>query len=379
MINKIIQHNVLDPWPWATGSINTLVTSPPYWRLRNYGVSGQLGLEETPEEYIANMVKVFREAWRVLRDDGTLWVNMGDTYMSGKGANGASSSYSQHSNAKNKKALIETVPGEFRPNDRPHPFIKPKDLVGMPWMLAFALRDDGWYLRQDIIWHKPNPMPESVNDRCTKAHEYIFLFSKDKKYYFDALAISTPYADKTYTTFGIKSKGYGDGSGLIASEKWANSVPVRKAKQWKTPDGCPTRQGSHGSFHSEGREKGAVGKSGNKKRKSSEERGCPEGTGKNQAGSVPWEGDRANKRSVWTVSTAAFKEAHFATFPPDLIVDCIKAGCPPGGIVGDFFMGAGTTAVVARKLNRNFQGLELNPAYIEIANARLIKELGLFI
>lgn len=374
-LNRILLHDALQPWPVEDCSINTIVTSPPYWALRDYGIEGQLGMEDTPEEYIVRMVQVFREAHRVLRDDGTMWINIGDTYFGGKGANGATDWYQRHSNAINKMALLTTQPGEFRPNDRPHPFLKPKDLVGIPWMLAFALRADGWYLRQDIIWHKPNPMPESTNDRCTKAHEYLFLFSKSRKYYFDAFSIATPFADKTYTTFGTERSGKGDDTGLIKSENWARNVPVRKPKEWKTPDGWDTRPGSHGNFHGEGREKGAVGKSGNKKRKSATERGCPsEGV----AGSVPWEGDRANKRSVWTVATAAFKEAHFATFPPALIIDCIKAGCPAGGTILDRFMGAGTTALVASKLGRNYLGLELNPEYIAIAEKRLRDDLGLF-
>lgn len=401
-LNKIYEHNVLNPWPLPDKSIDSIITSPPYRGLRDYKIEGQLGLEKSPEEFIDNMLKVFREAHRVLKDDGTLWVNIGDTYYGGKGMNGASTGYPQHSNAINAKALITTEPGQIRPQDRPHVFLKPKDLCGIPWMLAFALRADGWYLRQDIIWHKPNPMPESCQDRCTKSHEYIFLFSKSNRYYFDALSIATPYAEKTYTTFGTQPTGYGDGSGLIASEGWHERVPVRKPKEWKVPDGWDQGEGTHGKFHREGRgdskkkDSKVAGnpdtesaanlgkyrddqrKSGNKERKPATERGTPEGTGKNQAGSIPWVGDRANKRSVWTVPTSPFKDAHFATFPPDLIVDCIKAGCRGGGVL-DPFMGAGTTAVVARKLERNFVGLEINPKYITIANDRLRNELGMFL
>lgn len=219
-VNKIYEHNVMNPWPLPDKVSNTIVTSPPYWALRDYGVEGQLGLEKTPEEYIDNMVKVFREARRVLRDDGTLWLNIGDSFCA-------------------KRTGI----------------IKAKDLVGIPWMLAFALRADGWYLRQDIIWHKPNPMPESASDRCTKAHEYLFMFSKKSTYYYNAYAIRTPYQDKTFTAFGIESSGKGDGSGLVQSENWANDVPVRKPKQWKMPDGWDTGDGAHGSIHRNGRKK----------------------------------------------------------------------------------------------------------------------------
>lgn len=379
-LNKIIRHNVLEPWPLPEKSVNCIVTSPPYYGLRDYGIDGQIGLEETIEEYLERMIKVFSEAHRVLKDNGTIWVNIGDSYATGAGGN----------NMKNEKvnaiAGCSSLPGENGRKDNvsrarsplKHAEIKSKDLIGIPWMLAIALRSAGWYLRQDIIWHKPNPMPESVTDRCTKSHEYIFLFSKSKSYYFDAFSIATPYADKTFTAFGSESKGYGDGSGLIASENWHNSVKTRKPKDWKMPDGWDTGQGSHGSFHKNGREKG--------KRKGTEDpkMGINGNGFKGHSGNYDAEGNpigsgKANKRSVWTVSTRPFPEAHFATFPEELIVDCIKAGCPAGGIVLDPFMGAGTTALVSRKLDRNFIGFELNPDYIQIAETRLKKELGFFI
>lgn len=377
-------------------SVHCCVTSPPYYNLRDYKVKGQIGLEDTPEEFIECLVEVFREVRRVLRDDGVIWVNMGDSYAS-KGKNRTKEMATRKSGLKyglltQEQSLVQKskITGDY----------KAKDLMGMPWALAFALRNDGWYLRQDIIWAKLNPMPESCTDRCTKSHEYIFLLSKSPRYYYDAKAIATPYADKTYTTFGTINKGgYGDGTQMIASENWAQRVPERKPKVWKTPDGWDTGDGAHGSIHRNGRDKGEtaeyknlmrddknhtfrearIGKSGNLARKPASERGVPEGTGKNQQGSVPWEGDVANKRSVWNVATKSFPESHFATFPPELIIDCVKAGCPVDGIVLDPFFGAGTTGLVARKLGRNFIGIELNESYInDIAIPRLKKELGLF-
>jgi len=233
----------------------------------------------------------------------------------------------------------------FRALDGKHEVIKPKDLVGIPWRVAFALQADGWYLRQDIIWHKPNPMPESVTDRCTKAHEYIFLLSKSPKYYYDAEAI------------------------------------MQDAQIWTGRAACFDRSGNAVAEHillGQSAAQHRSRKSGNKARKPGVERGCPEGTGSNVCGNVPWEGAKANKRSVWTGTTKPFKDAHFATFPEELIVDCIKAGCPEGGIVLDPFGGAATTAVVAKKLLRHYTLCELNPDYITIANKRLRKELGLF-
>jgi DNA modification methylase len=370
-VNQILQGDALIRLKeFPDQRFHCCVTSPPYWGLRDYGASGQMGSEKSPEEFIEKMVVVFREVRRVLRNDGTLWVNIGDTYNAYKANTGDTKYAGKAGRPVHAKGL--TVPA-----------LKSKDLIGIPWMLAFALRADGWYLRQDIIWHKPNPMPESVNDRCTKAHEYFFLFSKSKNYYFDAYSIATDYKDKTLTTFGCELIGSGDGSKLIQSENWARDIKVHKPKEWKTPDGCPTRPGSHGSFHSEGREKGKKAKS-KTLREESAQRDEVNGRGFiGHSGNFDAEGKligsgKANKRSVWTVATAPFKEAHFATFPSELIVDCVKAGCPPGGIVLDPFIGAGTTGLVARKLDRNFIGIELNPKYIAIAENRLKTELGLF-
>lgn len=288
-------------------SVNCCVTSPPYWGLRDYGVDGQVGLEETPEDFINNLVLIFREVKRVLRDDGTLWLNIGDSYAtSSPGSGGGHAKEKRTGNMPNRKrSLFDGSNLKFN--------CKQKDLVGIPWMLAFALRSDGWYLRQDIIWSKPNPMPESVKDRCTKSHEYIFLLSKSKKYFYDSESIKTESISK-------------DSSNRDRDNTKLNNTPGRsKMKGLKTN-------------HYE----------------------------------------KSNKRSVWNVATKPYKDAHFATYPETLIVDCIKAGCPEDGIVLDPFMGAGTTAVVAKKLHRNYIGTELNEEYIKIAEQRLLNELGMF-
>jgi DNA modification methylase len=282
--------------PFADKSVHCCVTSPPYFGLRDYGVDGQLGLEKTPEEYVAGMVAVFREVKRCLRDDGTLWLNIGDSYASAsKGSGGPSAK--QLSNSGSRYAPIKL-----------HHGVKDKDLIGIPWMLAFALRADGWYLRSDIIWHKPNPMPESVTDRPTKAHEYVFLLSKSQTYYYDADAI----AEQTAYPVAADRRASGDYS--IGA----------------------------------GRNDGGLHRSG---------------------GFVS--GNIRNKRTVWTVTTQPYAEAHFATYPPALIEPCILAGCPVGGVVLDPFTGSGTTGEVAIRNGRSFVGTELNPDYITIAKNRI--------
>jgi len=281
-------------------SINCCVTSPPYWGLRDYGVDGQLGLEPTPDEYVANMVEVFREVKRVLRNDGTLWLNLGDCY---NGSGGAGGDYS-------KGGLKE---GQPKYPGRKVATLKPKDLVGIPWMVAFALRADGWWLRSDIIWAKPNPMPESVTDRPTKSHEYIFLLSKSARYYYDADAIKENSVDPQGSAARYKYTFSGR-DGLIM------------------PDGKPQQIAPKGirEFSS-----------------------------------------KRNKRTVWNITTKPFSEAHFATFPPELPEICIKAGCPEGGTVLDPFAGAGTTLYVAEQLGRNSIGIELNPDYCDIIRRRM--------
>lgn len=323
-------------------SVHCIVTSPPYYGLRNYGMDGQSGIEKTPEDYIQNMVEVFGEAKRVLKDDGTLWLNIGDSYASGprdrtplqacanSTISGAMSTQMQSLNQINK------ITGD----------LKAKDLIGIPWMLAFALRADGWYLRQDIIWHKPNPMPESVTDRCTKSHEYIFLLSKSVKYYYDYESIKTEMSDTTVKRL-LQNVEFQNGSDRVPFKTNGAMKAVgnlRKGYKHRGP-GDKKLSGHTGNLDMDGN---IIG------------------------------GGLANKRSVWTVNTMPYNEAHFATFPQRLIKDMIKAGCPEGAIVLDPFMGAGTTAMVARKLNRNFIGIELNPAYVKIAETRLQKELGMF-
>jgi len=283
-------------------SVNCCVTSPPYWGLRDYGVDGQLGLERTPEEYVSKMVDVFREVRRVLRGDGTLWLNLGDSYCS-------SGKWSESDDGRVQKGTGRKLYSN-QPNRMPINGLKHKDLVGIPWMVAFALRADGWYLRQDIIWHKHNPMPESVRDRCTKAHEYIFLMSKWHRYFYDAEAIKEPDANTDHPRNILSGQPSLEPSNGIA----APNSGIRK----------------FGGRCGQGR----------------------------------------NKRSVWTVKTAPFPGAHFATFPPKLIEPCILAGCPMGGTVLDPFGGSGTVGMVAEQNRRNSILIELNPKYVEMARRR---------
>lgn len=290
-------------------SVHTCITSPPYFGLRDYGVDGQIGLEASPREFIDNLVAVFREVRRVLRDDGTLWVNLGDSYASG--GRGGGGRYMADRGDGAWQGRGEATGWRSAPTGWKH-----KDLLGLPWRLAIALQDDGWYLRQDIIWHKPNPMPESIKDRCTKAHEYLFLLSKSPRYYFDQGAIREP------------------------------------ARAQSAPDGASRRN----SFARE--TKYTEGEHGQ--------------TAQHRAGRDDIDYDETrNKRSVWTVATASFKGAHFATFPPDLIRPCVLAGAPRGGLVLDPFGGAGTTALVAMQEGRQSVTCELNPEYAALARQRL--------
>ncbi len=335
-------------------SIPCCVTSPPYWALRDYNVEGQIGLEKTPEEYIEVMVKIFQEVKRVLKDDGTLWLNIGDTYSGSYKGKKDKSKHPQDTNKGSRNNINLTY---FSSNKH-----KPKDLIGIPWMLAFALKADGWYLRQDIIWNKPNPMPESVTDRCTKSHEYIFLLSKSKKYYYDASSIKTKIADATVLRMLQQ----------IDSQKGSDRIPGKTNGRMKAVGpGRNVRKGIDIKGGNQGNELGipAMAINGN---------GVKGHSGYfDKEGNIIGDGS-ANKKSVWTVTARPFKEAHFATFPEALIVDCIKAGCRENGIVLDPFMGAGTTALVARKLNRNYIGFELNESYVKITTQRLNKELGIF-
>ncbi len=311
-------------------SVHCVVTSPPYWGLRDYGVAGQLGLEPTPAEYVEKMVAVFEEVGRVLRDDGTLWLNLGDSYARQAGDDSTKITDGGMKTGRTGKSDQLFKSG----NNVPPAGLKAKDLVGIPWRVAFALQHSGWYLRQDIIWSKPNPMPESVRDRCTKAHEYIFLLAKSDRYYFDADAIAEPANGWNGSTF--------DGERDLAVRPTTGRGPRHKSA-------ALVAEGSRNDGER------------------------LEGLG----GSVGVE-DTRNKRSVWTVTTRPFKEAHFATFPPALIEPCILAGCPEGGTVLDPFGGAGTTGLVADRLGRDAILIELNPEYAEMARKRISNDSPLF-
>jgi DNA modification methylase len=314
----------------ADGSVNTCVTSPPYFGLRDYGHEGQLGLEETPGEYVAALVRVFREVRRVLRDDGTLWLNLGDSYAGSWGAqsrpNGGDASSTIDGGSMLSARQIAAHPKRTNTGSLKNtPGLKPKDLIGIPWRVAFALQADGWYLRQDIIWHKPNPMPESVRDRCTKSHEYVFLLSKSPQYYYDHEAVKEPAV--------CGARGSEFHTGKTGKHQLGRAQKIRPSA-------------AKGSFNSKGEP---------------------------LPGQLPFRAvtDMRNRRSVWTVSTRPYKGAHFATFPPDLIGPCILAGCPEGGTVLDTFGGSGTTAGVALANHRNAILCELNPDYADLVAERV--------
>lgn len=317
-------------------SVQTCVTSPPYFGLRDYGVKGQIGLEETPEVYVQKLVEVFREVRRVLKDDGTLWLNLGDSY-SGGGRGGDPKHRKGDNSAEATAASYKGLPS--------------KNLIGIPWRTAFSLQNDGWIFRQDIIWHKPNPMPESVTDRCTKAHEYIFLLSKSPKYYFDSEAVAEVAVTKENRPAGIvRDREYGyDSKQKTIREMWKEKAQKRPVDSWEKRKAAGAGSGSMDKGHNSSIAKGA---------------GFSHNLGN---------GETRNRRSVWTVNTKPYKGAHFATFPPDLIKPCILAGAPKDGIVLDPFFGSGTTGAVAKQLGRNYLGIELNPAYIKLAEERLTK------
>lgn len=316
-------------------SVQCCVTSPPYWGLRDYGVEGQLGLEATPETYVANMVEVFRDVRRVLKDDGTLWLNLGDSYAGSW----------KNQGRKEERGTQRPINGPMMQSFSGHPSpvsnagvvpdgLKAKDLVGIPWMVAFALRADGWYLRSDIVWAKPNPMPESVTDRPTKSHEYIFLLTKKARYYYDAAAICEPMAQSSINrlaqdldsqTGSTRANGGAKTNGPMKAVGKGSTTPRRDGQSWNENNGRGFTPTQHG----------------------------------------------ANKRSVWTVATQPYSGAHFATFPEALPTTCLLAGSRQGDVVLDTFCGSGTTGAAAIGNGRNFIGIELNPTYRELARKRI--------
>ena len=308
--------------------VQMCVTSPPYYGLRDYGVPGQLGLEQTPDDYVQKIVSVFRAVRDALADDGVLWLNLGDSYANDDKWGGSSGG--KHVSELHGKSSIGRT--------RRITGLKAKDLIGIPWRVAFALQADGWYLRSDVIWHKPNPMPESVTDRPTKAHEYVFLLSKSERYYYNHEAIreqATHSSVERWRQNVEAQEGSDRVPGKTNGKMKAVGGPRRSEKQrghWRRHNGFNDRWD-----HMSTAEQAAMGR---------------------------------NKRTVWTVPTIGFKGAHFATFPPALIEPCILAGSPPGGIVLDPFMGSGTTAQVATNLGRQFIGCELNPDYVALHEMR---------
>lgn len=320
--------------------VQTCITSPPYFGLRDYGVDGQLGLESTVDEYVQNMVSVFRLVRELLKDDGTLWLNLGDSYAgSGRG---------QYIHGTNDPKQPR-VKGQVLPrNNAGQSKLKPKDLIGIPWRVAFALQDDGWYLRQDIIWNKPNPMPESVTDRCTKSHEYIFLFSKSRKYYFDHESIKEPVAESSLKRLAQNIDAQAGSERAVGKTNGAMKAVISRSARDNFKRSESKRAVAHpnqtfGTHRAERAE-----------RADSE-----------------YDLLTRNKRSVWQVSTKPYKGAHFATYPVDLIEPCVLSGSRVRDVILDPFMGSGTTAEAAQKHGRRWIGCELNPANKPLQQARI--------
>ena len=336
-------------------SVQTCITSPPYWGLRDYGHPDAYGLEASPTEYINRMVEVFRAVGDVLADDGTLWLNMGDSYVAAPNTGtGWESSTLTKPNGRPRK--IQIAQQASMRGGRIFPNMKRKDLVGMPWQLAFALREDGWYLRQDIIWHKPNPMPESVRDRCTKAHEYIFLLSKSARYFYDFEALQE---QATSDRDDMAENGLRTGGSYLDQEKTQHNSR-RRVSGWDTGPGSHDTIGHAKSKKDQGREQQGL--------RDSSKFGRGPGWRKDHD-KLP--SGKRNKRSVWTIQTEAYPDAHFAMFPRRLVEPCILAGSRPGDIVLDPFMGSGTTAQVAEQLGRRWVGCEINPEYVALQANRL--------
>lgn len=332
-------------------SVQCCVTSPPYWGLRDYGHANQIGQEATPELFVQTMVEVFREVRRVLKADGTCWLNLGDSYFGSwgnysggnRGKEGGQREIGKGSQVPNP--AYDGLEKMRPPTSLKHPSLKPKDIVGIPWRVAFALQADGWYLRQDIIWAKPNPMPESVTDRCTKSHEYIFMLSKSERYLWNQDAIAEPVADATVQRIQQATLDTQEGSGR---------VPGKTNGKMKAVVNESARKALRTDVESRHRSSIPGGQS-----------LCAEPKA------------TRNKRSVWNVPTAPYKEAHFATYPPDLIKPCILAGTKPGDVVLDPFGGSGTTGQVALELGRKATLIELNPDYAKIIDQRTAITPGL--
>lgn len=328
--------------PLVDASVQCVVTSPPYWGLRDYGTAGQLGTQQTPEHYVSDLADVFDEVRRALKLDGTCWVNLGDSYQNAKG---------QAHGVDPKQAARRHG---LRPQDVSIPGLKPKDLVGIPWMFAFEARRRGWYLRSDIIWAKPNPMPESVTDRPTRSHEYLFLLTKAKHYYYDAAAIYEPYAQSTlrevrdgYSGQGLKD--YNDAGVQNPSDAKRRIIESVKRKQEYVGKHheAPPQSASRRMLLST---------------KVARDRGAPHDQPFGIAG--------RNKRTVWTITTKPFRGAHFATFPPDLVEPCLLAGSRPGDVVLDPFSGSGTVGVVAAQHGRHAVLIDLSAPYCQMAQQR---------
>ncbi|MBM3853177.1 MAG: site-specific DNA-methyltransferase [Verrucomicrobia bacterium] len=332
------------------GSVHCCVTSPPYWGLRDYKCPGQIGMESSPGEFVARLVAVFDEVHRVLRDDGNLWVNLGDSYYSNGGH--SDRSCNERRGGYNLGNRPEHAHRAFRLRGRP------KDLVGMPWRVALALQDSGWYLREDIIWHKRNPMPESVRDRCTRSHEYLFHLTKRPRYYFDAAAISEPVSGTSHPRgHGVNPKAalFGDHPRNVDCTYHAPGQSEQKGlrRRGLAAKACGANSRMHCDRNPAHQSPGRIRAKQNRSFSAA------------VAGLV----ERRNKRSVWSLATKPYRGAHFATFPPELVEPCIRAGCPPGGVVLDPFAGSGTTGAVALSLGRSAVLIELSPVY-----ARLIEE-----
>lgn len=357
-------------------SVHCCVSSPPYWGLRSYLPDGhpekhlEIGSEPTLQQWVETMVGVFREVRRVLKPDGTLFLNLGDGYAgSGRGGDSGSSTIHSQGSDKSITASRRSLPD----------FLKPKDMMGQPWRVAFALQADGWWLRQEIIWHKSNPMPESARDRCTKAHEHIFLLTKSERYFYNFDAMQEPVSGTANPrranpeAKGEKRPGFGHGY---------DEAPKPR---YKTPDGWDTSDGAHGTVHRKGREKGKYGpltgqdSDGIHRAKAGLNK--PGAGTKNNASmdeALSEVRDTRNPRSVWSIPTHPFKGSHFATFPPALAARCITAGCPPGGVVLDPFGGAGTVGLVADRMQRDAVLIELDSRSVEMANERITSDSPLF-